>query len=415
MTVIKKKFFEHLSSNLRTPQSYDAIYSANTAFNSTTLPTRRRQLIRTTGKGSTCTQSVLTMDFGHYAGPIAPERGDEILKVTYSVVPDNTVPSPLTVRFALGELDGIWNANPSVSQAWTPYTSIQNPLKFDLKNTDPTTIASNASGTDPNYLRFSRIESGIRGGHCDRIGQVVTIPEAPGTLGTIDFDIRRIANPVGNCWVTVFDVTADDGSDDRPIGGILATSDLVDVSTTPTSGAPATIFTFSGADQLDLSPFANTRLCFALEADYLISGNNYIRIQSGGSYADGTPQIFGTIAEGNVGNMSYCKIVDFPLLKQTTTGTGDDFNNHSPSQLVTFPPFTEDVRTSLTLSTDIFQEWVNDSRYPFEGMDKLMLMFAPGTDVSDFGTFIWGRDPATAINGDILEVTWRSKNRVFIT
>jgi hypothetical protein len=378
--------------------------------------------LQTNAKFGFANQTNVLMDFGLQAGlSNRPERGDEILSVKYTAIADSTVGDVMTnIHFALQDLDGVWNDSPAGGiSPWTQYPGELglpvNDCDIIITNTLATDILtnSNATGTDNAILYALQGSSSTSGLHAE-IGQTVTIPNSPGTLSSIQMRLKRYLSPAGSVRLKIFDVAADDGSNDRPVGDPLAVSDDFTASSLPTATTSFTTFNFSGVNQIDLAPFANTRLCVVVDSDHEVSSTNAIavKIDSTNSLTDGSAQIRGNVAQGTIGQASYFADIDFPWLRKTTDGTGANFGNHGTVSTVTFPTTTASQAFTVDLPTTQFQEWVNDSRYPFDGMDKIHLSFSPEIGLTTGSNRFWGNfDKA----GDILEVVWRSKNRVFIT
>ena len=88
------------------------------------------------------------------------------------------------------------------------------------------------------------------------------------------FYLARVNNPTGNIYVSIYAHTGTYGTDGIPTGSALASSDVIDVSTLPTTGAGPQLkrFTFTGANQIVLG--AATKYFAVLVCAGQSSGSN---------------------------------------------------------------------------------------------------------------------------------------------
>lgn len=77
------------------------------------------------------------------------------------------------------------------------------------------------------------------------------------------FRARREGSPTGNVYARVYAHTGTYGTSSLPTGAVLATSDAIDVSTFDSLNVTNVVFTFSGANRINLS--ANTYYVIVLE------------------------------------------------------------------------------------------------------------------------------------------------------
>ena len=75
-------------------------------------------------------------------------------------------------------------------------------------------------------------------------------------LDSAKFYLKKNGSPTGNVYAKIYAITGTSGTDGKPTGSVLATSDAIDVSTLPTSIGLVT-FTFSGVNRITLSATTN--------------------------------------------------------------------------------------------------------------------------------------------------------------
>jgi len=85
------------------------------------------------------------------------------------------------------------------------------------------------------------------------------------TLSSCKFYLSKLDSPTGNMVAKVYSYTGTPGTNARPTGSALATSDTVDITTIPTypTATELITFTFSGAEKISLS--ATTYYCITIE------------------------------------------------------------------------------------------------------------------------------------------------------
>lgn len=91
-------------------------------------------------------------------------------------------------------------------------------------------------------------------------------------LNYAEFRVKNNASATGNATAVLYALTGTYGTDAKPTGAPLATSDNVDVSGISSSATLVT-FTFSGANKIDLTD--GTTYCIAIQ---LNNGTNYITV-----------------------------------------------------------------------------------------------------------------------------------------
>lgn len=85
------------------------------------------------------------------------------------------------------------------------------------------------------------------------------------TLDSAKFRIGKTGSPTGNAVAKIYAITGTYGTNSKPTGAALATSDPIDVTTIASGLPPANLylFTFSGANQIVLT--SGTKYAVALE------------------------------------------------------------------------------------------------------------------------------------------------------
>lgn len=110
-----------------------------------------------------------------------------------------------------------------------------------------------ASAIIDSYSETTRDSSmGLYSGNNIGIGQSFTNSNS-NRLDKVKFYIERYGNPSGNVTATIYAHTGTYGTDGKPTGAVLATSDAVNVATVSDSNFVLTEFIFSGANEITLS------------------------------------------------------------------------------------------------------------------------------------------------------------------
>ena len=106
-------------------------------------------------------------------------------------------------------------------------------------------------------------------------GQCFTTPSYGSRIVLAKFYLKKTGSPIGNAHAVLYAMTGTYGTDGKPTGSALATSDGFDVSTLTTSNQLIT-FTFTGAQQYVMQP--NTHYCIAYEnpTTGTIDASNYV-------------------------------------------------------------------------------------------------------------------------------------------
>lgn len=94
------------------------------------------------------------------------------------------------------------------------------------------------------------------------IGQTFYTGSFSGILDNCKWYIKKVLSPTGNATAKVYAITGTPGTNGKPTGAALATSDNFDVSTLTTS-YQLIVFNFSGANRISFSP--NTHYVLTLE------------------------------------------------------------------------------------------------------------------------------------------------------
>src|SRR4051812_22557725 len=81
-------------------------------------------------------------------------------------------------------------------------------------------------------------------------------------VGTAQWYCKRINSPTGNCFAKIYAITGTFGTNSKPTGAAIATSDAVDVSTIGSVIFTLVTFTFSGGNQVTLTNGVHYALTF---------------------------------------------------------------------------------------------------------------------------------------------------------
>jgi len=122
-----------------------------------------------------------------------------------------------------------------------------------------------------------------------------------GTLRSASFYLRKVNNPTGNAHAVIYAHTGTYGSTSEPTGAALATSDNFDVSTLGV-GLSLINFTFSGANQINLTAGTYYVVAYENPAAGNIDGANYI--SAGRDTTQSHSGNYGYYANGAWGNSS---------------------------------------------------------------------------------------------------------------
>lgn len=107
------------------------------------------------------------------------------------------------------------------------------------------------------------------------MGQSLTTGSTLKKITSIKFWLRKVGLPDGLLVARVYASTGSVGSTAKPTGNYLAQSDTVDASSCSTSGAFQE-FTFSGAEQINLSPLTDYCFVFLFISASVLDGYNCI-------------------------------------------------------------------------------------------------------------------------------------------
>lgn len=129
----------------------------------------------------------------------------------------------------------------------------------------------------------------------NNIGYGETFIGASGTLDKAKFSVMKVGTPTGNAVAKLYEDEGIYGVNSAP-GTLLATSDVVDVSTFSDSANALVDFTFSGAEKIVLTDLAQ----YFISIEYSNGDiSNYVQVMSGLGY-EATSAYYNTawIAEG---------------------------------------------------------------------------------------------------------------------
>ncbi len=204
-------------------------------------------------------------------------------------------------------------------------------------------------------------------------------------LGEIELSGRANGSPVGNVWVEVYAEASG-----LPTGSILATSDLLDVSTVAGSAAPV-VFEFSGADQIN--PATGTYM-WTLRGDYPASFPDIFVIQQRAQFnITGKSVHFG--AGSSLGDGNYPSQFGIIL----------DFNVDRVSSDIewTFPAFVNGQSYTSPDLSPIVQAYVNQPSYVTN--DPIPLLLEPKAS-PDHGARRWAAVGHPSLSPLVLDITW---------
>jgi len=116
----------------------------------------------------------------------------------------------------------------------------------------------------------------------DISGGTTFTPNASGKLTSIKLLLRKNQSPTTNMTITIYAMTGTYGTNGKPTGSVLATSDAISSSSLSTT-LTSTEFAFSGANQIDLT--SGTHYCLSL--NFYDSGGSTREVWIGGDYDGG--------------------------------------------------------------------------------------------------------------------------------
>lgn len=158
-----------------------------------------------------------------------------------------------------------------------------------------------ASGATCVITRYSELE------YYNACGQ--TFNFVGGVLDSAKFKVASKANTSGNVLVKIYALTGTSGTDGKPTGSALATSDAID-STTLVNGWNT--FTFSGANRVALSPNK-----YGVSFEYTSSGDtDYIEV----SIVTSSPTHAGNYFYDETGTWAVDNAIDSNFYVYTETG-----------------------------------------------------------------------------------------------
>ena len=170
----------------------------------------------------------------------------------------------------------------------------------------------------------------IVGTTIDYFGQTFTC-SAKTTWDSCKFHLLRTGSPTGNCYAQLYAMTGTHGTDGKPTGSVLATSDAIAVNTISNSAWATYAFTFSGSNKVAINA---TNYCVVFKYDNGTTGN-YIAYgadktsftHAGNSFISGNGSTWQTEGAAPVFDSifyAYGTTVDYSMLaaKGTLTLTG---------------------------------------------------------------------------------------------
>jgi hypothetical protein len=227
---------------------------------------------------------------------------------------------------------------------------------------------------ESNYSTYG----GMGNGGITRIGQSFTNTFET-TLDSAKFYFWKVNNPTGNAYVEIYAHTGTYGTNSRPTGVVLATSDAFDVSGSPTYPGGPTSFTFSGANRITLN--AATYYVAILHYNGSAGGINKFRVALNTTNA-------------HLGNfMQSLEVIDWESYKHDTWDTifyvnglpgqfTDPANIYASDNSYTTLAATSGV-LSVEVSKDAGANWLSSKTVTFTGSDSVQT-------VGDGSTELWG-------------------------
>lgn len=199
--------------------------------------------------------------------------------------------------------------------------------------------------------------------------------------------------PTGNAVAKIYAITGTYGTNAKPTGTALATSDNFDVSTLTTSFA-LTTFSFTGANRINLT--ANTN--YALTIEYVpVDYDNVVAVglDSSSPSHSGNYALY-TVASGTWSGGSG-SLYDFPFYLYTKLGNFTNPSNVYTSNNVYATAVATSGALVVDLSYDGGTSWTNTLTKTFTGSDSALTYGAGSTE-------LWGRSWTRA---DMVDANFR--------
>lgn len=190
----------------------------------------------------------------------------DVLDADMTALDNSTLTTKATTTFAVGD---ILRIKDGTDDEWFEVTAVAGAVY---------TCTRDKKGDYEGILVDSYSESNasgysvVRAGHITQLGQ--SFIAIAGTLDSCKFELKKSGSPTGNITAKLYAHTGTFGTDGKPTGSVLATSDNFDIATLTTTEQLIT-FSFTGADRVNLT--AGTHYC--IEVEYTGGdSSNYLRV-----------------------------------------------------------------------------------------------------------------------------------------
>lgn len=178
--------------------------------------------------------------------------------------------------------DGIWNM-PSGTTGWSKAPLFDFGIRLQTSGGASDIIGVTASGTATTNNVPLKSDKAFGAGNtygdvaATTAAQTILMPASgPQDMQRAQFRLARSNSPGGSCRVKIFATVANDGSDDRPTGAALATSNDVTNNSLTGFGAGGSLATFDFPTPLTLS--YNTRYAVVIDVDDVGTATAFVRV-----------------------------------------------------------------------------------------------------------------------------------------
>lgn len=306
------------------------------------------------GRAKSGTRSAAFMRFDMSSG--APVVGSLVTDAWVDVMGNiSGGTGALDLVVALLVNDGIWNVTTAPSVSWTGHAPNEgiDLSQFRVRNTS----AANISSVMNNGVVQKRIRQNPSSGRgLQELSQTIEITTA-GTLGDIQVVLAWSAGMVGTFVVEVLAATANDGTDDRPTGSVLATSDIFTMTSVSGTAALRTV-TFTAGPSLTLS----NRYVFRIVPSFTPSASISMFALIGNS----TNTEGSTVHEGGGSGFSEVAYPIVELFPHYLEQDGSTIRNAPFGSTVVSPAPDQSAPggvISIRGLRPLLQEWISDSGY----------------------------------------------------